>query len=80
MIIVSIVVAALIVAGVLWYRTFGCEGGRKRFMDRARGHERARLRSEIVDRNRAAHIKEFEAEHGSVDPELVARYGKALDR
>jgi hypothetical protein len=82
MIVLSVAVAALMIAGVLFWRTFGCKDEGERFMDRTRDHERARLSlaAEIVDRNRAAHIEAFEAEHGPVDSELVARFEKALDR
>jgi hypothetical protein len=80
MIVTSVAVAALMVAGVL-FLTFGCKNERKRFMDNARDNEQARhrLAVEIVDHNRVAHIEAFEAEHGPVDPELVARFEKALD-
>jgi hypothetical protein len=42
------------------------------------GHDK--LAQETVDRNRAAHVEAFEADHGPVDPEQVARFEEALDR
>jgi hypothetical protein len=78
----SVAVIAIIVTSVLFYRALGCKDARKRFMNRVLDHERLRLRSttEVVDRNRAAHIAAFEAEHGPVDQQLTAYFEEALGR
>jgi hypothetical protein len=38
------------------------------------------LARELVDRNRAAYVASFEADHGPLDPGLVASFEDVLDR